>query len=78
MVDKQPDKKESRADTASIPPAQGPATSLPNDLQQEILALQAGRTEGRGGMIEELCRRHPKHAEEIRRLVEAIEQAMMV
>ncbi len=74
MVDNQPKKNESRADTESVPPAKGPPTSLPNDLQQEILSLQAGETENRTGRIEELCQQHPKHATEIRGFVEALER----
>ncbi len=73
MVDNQPKKKESQADTESVPRAQGPATSLPDDVQREILSLQA--TENRTGGIEELCRRHPGHATEIRSFVEALEEA---
>ena len=33
MVRNQPKKKESRADTESVPPAQGPATALPENLR---------------------------------------------
>ena len=72
-MDNQPDKKESQADTESVPPAKGPATSLPDDLQQEILEVQAGETEDRAGRIEELCRRHAQHAQEIRGFVESLE-----
>lgn len=75
MVDNQPKKNESRADTASVPPARGPVTSLPNDLQQDILWLQARQTEDRAGRIEELCGRHPKHATEIRSFIESLERA---
>ncbi len=53
----------------------GEAPSLPDALQQEILALHAGPMEVRAGKIDELCRLHAQHAEDIRGFVEALERA---
>ena len=53
----------------------GETPSLPDALQQEILTLHAGPMEVRAGKIDELCRRHAEHAEDIRGFVEALERA---
>ncbi len=61
--------------TESVQPApeEATVTPLPDSLQQEVMGIHSRQEEDRAGKIEELCRRHPQRAEEIRGFIEDLD-----